>query len=190
MSRQDDYQRYELSEAQLLAELRSGQPQAVEYWYKHYHDRLKNLIFTKIENQRDAEELVQEVFINALKQLPLFRGEAQLMTWMQSIARHEMADYFRKKYAKKAIHWLPLTDQLAQVLLPGHVEDSHQISEKVKLAVQALSSHQQELLFLKYLDNRKVVELASELGKSVKAIESDLFRARAAFKVAYENLPD
>lgn len=176
---------YELSETQLIIELRSAQPQAVAYWFKTYHDRLLSFVLTKVTSENDAEEIVQETFINSLKQLPLFRGESSLNTWMQSIARHEVADYYRKKYAKKAIQSLPLTDVLAQALLAGKVQDSHEVSEKVKAACHTLSEKHRELLLLKYVDNKKVEDIAEELGKSVKSIESELFRARQAFKLAF-----
>lgn len=179
---------YAASEAFLIAELRRGVPAAVEYWFKAYHDQLLRFVLTKIDSSSDAEELVQETFINALKQLGFFRGEASLTTWLQSIARHEVADYYRKKYAKKAINALPLNEVLASALLPHKIHDSHATSERVKLAVQSLTLQHQELLLCKYIDNKKVEEIAQELGKSVKSIESELFRARQAFKVAYTDL--
>jgi len=178
-------QLYDKSEAALLKDLRAGVPMAVEYWFKIYHPKLLSFVVAKVSQDSDADELVQETFLNALKQLPLFRSESQLMTWMQAIARHEIADYFRKKYAKKAIQALSLNDAFVQALLPTKVSDSHETSERVKLAIQTLSLQHRELLLLKYIDGKKIEEMAAELHKSVKSIESELFRARQAFKVAY-----
>lgn len=164
----------------LVAALRAGQDGAVSAWYKALAPRLEQFIALKLDQPKDIEEIVQETFINALKQLSFFRGQASLYTWMCGIARHEIADYYRKKYAKKAIKMLPLSE-----LLPQKVSDSHEVAEHVKLVFKQLNHHQVELLMLKYIDGKRVEEIAKELGKSVKSIESELFRARQAFKHSY-----
>lgn len=169
------------SEKELLVALKNGQPAAVNEWFKQYQARLFRLVVAKISSTSDAEEIVQETFINCLKHLPLFRGESSLWTWMQGIAQHEVADYFRKKYAKKAIKALPLSD-----LLPaGPVGDAHDLAEKVKHTLKNMKVESQELLWLKYVDGKKVADIALELGRSVKATESDLFRARREFRRLY-----
>jgi RNA polymerase sigma-70 factor, ECF subfamily len=169
------------SESQLLAALRAGEATAVTTWFQMYHDRLLRFVTLKISDPADAQEITQEIFINCLRHLPLFRGSSSLWTWMQSIARHEMADYFRKKYAKKAIKSLPLHEFVSDV----PISDAHEVSERVKAAFQALSKESQELLMMKYIDRKKVKEIAAEVGRSVKAVESDLFRARLEFRDLY-----
>lgn len=169
------------NEVVLLHALRSGCADAVEYWFKQYRRPISQFVASKISSDKDVDELVQEIFINCLKHLPLFRGESGILTWMHGIARHEVADYYRKRYAKKAIKSLPLTD-----LLPSHqTHDAHEVAEKVKLVISQLKVEQRELLLLKYVDGKKVEEIAEELGRSIKAIESDLFRARKNFRELY-----
>ncbi len=168
-------------EVTLLADLRAGQPKAVQLWFKKFHAPVLNLIKTRISNDKDAEELTQEVFLNCLKHLPLFRGDSSILTWMTGVARHEVADYYRKKYAKKAISYLPLSE-----LVIGHpIADAHETSEKVKHVFAQLNEESRELLLLKYIDGKKVKDIADEVGRSVKAVESDLFRAREEFKRLY-----
>src|SRR5664279_1783080 len=116
------------SEVELLTRLKAGEKSAVEFWYKTFYLQVLAFVAGKVENSKDAEEIAQETFINALKQLTFFRGQAQLLTWMIAIARHEVADYYRKKYAKKAIKALPLSDWL----VPGKISDSHEVSDHVK----------------------------------------------------------
>lgn len=168
-------------EAELLAQLKSGDSRAVEKWFKTYQPKIQKLVSSKVSNRADVDEVVQDTFRSCLKHLPLFRGDASISTWMQRIARHEVADYYRKKYAKKAIRALPL----AEFLLAAPPHNAHETSEKVALVLKQLPKQYQELLLLKYVDRKKVKQIAIELDRSVKAIESDLFRARQAFKEAY-----
>lgn len=169
------------SDAQLLKALKTGDATAVTTWYQQYHDKLFRFVKKKIDSEKDAEELVQDTFLSCLKHLPLFRGEAGVWTWMVRIAHHEIADYYRKRYAKKFIQALPLSD-----LLPiTSVRDAHEVSQRVKAVLQEMTSEHREVLLLKYVDRKQVQQIAKELGKTAKSIESLLFRARAEFRALY-----
>jgi RNA polymerase sigma-70 factor (ECF subfamily) len=170
-----------LEESQIIELLKMGDPSAVEYWFSEYENRMSHFFAQRIDSPPDVKELVQETFIACLKQLPLFRGDSSIYTWMISIAQHQVADFYRKKYAKKALHYFPLS----QFLLDTKIDDAHETSEKVKHVLARMSASSCELLQKKYVDGKKVAEIAAELGKSVKAIESDLFRARVEFKELY-----
>jgi RNA polymerase sigma-70 factor, ECF subfamily len=169
------------ADQELLTSLKTGAPLAVQTWFKTYHQRLLRIVKTRIGSDKDAEEVTQEIFINCLKHLPLFRGESSIWTWMQGIARHEIADYYRKRYAKKAIRALPLSE----LLVGEEIHDAHETAEFVRHICQQLTNDNRELLFMKYVDGKKVRDIARELGRTAKAVESDLFRARQEFKRLY-----
>lgn len=169
------------SEAQLIELLKLGDTDAVQYWFSTYHVKLLRFFQTNISSGQDAEELTQQTFLNCLKNLPLFLGDSSLWTWMTAIAKHEVADYFRKKYAKRAIQTLPLSN----LLLAHPVQDAHDTSAKVLSVLKKMSAYSRELLLKKYVDCLKVADIALELGKTIKTIESELFRARKEFKVLY-----
>lgn len=170
-----------LEESQILELLKLGDPAAVEYWFSEYESRVTHFIAQRIDSDADVTELVQETFIACLKQLPLFRGEASIWTWMISIAKHQVADFYRKKYAKRALQYFPLS----QYLLATKVDDAHETAEKVKHVLAKMSFSSRELLQKKYVDDKKVAEIAEELGRSAKSIESELFRARIEFRELY-----
>lgn len=170
-----------LEESQIIELLKLGDPAAVEYWFSEYENRMTHYFAQRIDSTADVHELVQETFVACLKQLPLFRGQSSILTWMISIAKHQVADFYRKKYAKKALQYLPLS----HYLLDSKIDDAHETAEKVKHVLAKMSASSCELLQKKYVDGKKVSEIAQELGKSVKAIESELFRARIEFKELY-----
>ncbi len=167
-----------LSESTLLEKLKTGDSKAVSQWFSSYHDRIFAVALQKISNTKDAEELTQQTFINCLRQMPLFRGASSLWTWMNAVLRHEIADYYRKKYAKNALRALPLSE----FFLEEKLADSQELSDKVALVLSQMSVGYSELLQRKYIDKAKVKEIAVQLGTTVKAVESDLFRAREEFK--------
>lgn len=170
------------NEKSLLVDLKAGKPDAVKAWFEEYHSKLLTLTRSKIDNEHDAEELVQETFINCLKQINLFRGESSIWTWMQSIARHEIADFYRKKYAKKALKTIPIAD----FLLVESDKTFDDVVEKVQIILAKMDKYTQELLKLKYVDNKKVAEIAAHFNKTIKAVEAELYRARLEFRKLWE----
>jgi RNA polymerase sigma-70 factor (ECF subfamily) len=168
-------------EAGILALLKLGDTAAVKLWYDEYAPDVARFISAKIDQPADVEELTQEVFMNALRQLPLFRGGSSLLTWMLSIASHEVADYYRKKYAKKALKTFPL----GEMLVKDDIKDIEYTTEKVKQVLQTMTPKYRALVMAKYVDMLSVQEIAGQLQRSIKAVESDLFRARQEFKALY-----
>lgn len=167
------------SEEKVLIEaLKNGDELAVEYWFKKYRPKLQKIAVTKLPNSTVAAEIVQETFISCLQTLNLFKGKSSLLTWMQSVMRHEVADYYRKRYAKKFIQTIPLSD----FLLEQNYKDAASSAELVSIVLKRMVKKNRELLLRKYVDCKKVKEIALEIGTSVKSVESDLFRARQEFR--------
>lgn len=167
-----------MEEKVLLIRLKQGDPKAVGYWFKTYKNKLLTMVIGKVSNRQDSEEIVQQTFLNCLRHLPLFRGKSSIWTWMNSIARHEIADYFRKRYAKKALK----TTHLSDLLMIEDIDNSEEVSQKVKVVLKKMRGHYGELLMLKYVDGKHVAQIANEMGRSIKSVESDLFRARKEFR--------
>lgn len=176
-----------ISETQLIRDLLSGDAKAVHGWYASYAPGLIRYAEQKLSRSDVAQEVVQETFVNALKNLRLFRGQSSLHTWMVGILNHEIADYYRKLYAKRAIKVIPLADWLLHELAMDET-DTQETPVKVRMTLDRMVQEQKELLLQKYIDGKKVKQIARDLGKSVKAIESDLFRARVEFRRIYSTL--
>ncbi len=168
----------------LILDLKLGLPQAVETWYKQYSKPLLQFVLAKVRAKKDAEEIVRDTFMSCLKHLPLFRGECNIETWMKRIARHEIADFYRKKYAKRAIQTTPFSS----LLFVEPTQNRKHTSKIVKRALSKMSQKYKELLLLKYVDGKQVKEIAKQLGRSVKSIESDLYRAREEFRFLYAHM--
>lgn len=169
------------NEQVLLKALKRGDEQAVEFWFKTYQPKLLQVALVRLPSEVVAQEIVQETFISCLQTINLFKGKSSLLTWMQSVLRHEIADYYRKLYAKKIIRITPLAD----LLLDHGASDSCGTADAVETVLRQMLSTHRELLLRKYVDCQKVKDIAAELGTSVKSVESNLFRARQEFKALW-----
>jgi len=171
-------------ERRLLAKLLAGNKRAFREFYNVTKPRLLKWVESRVDNHKDAEEIVQDSFLSLIESLPVFRGKSSLKTFLTSIARHEIADYWRKKYAKKAILTVPFMDQVYTEKLYSSIETS----VEVERVFAKLLPEEELILRLKYEDNLSVGEIAKKIGASVKATESKLFRARKAFQFAISKL--
>lgn len=169
------------NEADLLRRLLAGERRAFRRFYGATQPRLLRWVLRRVDNVKDGEELVQDTYLALVDSLPLFRGNSSLWTFLVSIARHEVADYWRKRYAKKAILFVPFMDQV----YTERLYDAVGVGEAIERVLASLTVEERRLLDWKYDEELGVGEIAKKLGISVKAAESRLFRARRAFQVAY-----
>jgi len=149
--------------------------------------KLKNFIAKKVSNPEEAEEIFQETLVSASECLGLYSGRASFFTWLCGIAKHEIADFYRKKKIKTILFSrLPWLENLAtEALGPEPILLQEEVIRKVKETLKALSEGYQQVLRLKYYQGFSVKEIARQLNETVKAIESRLTRARKAFAKAF-----
>jgi len=172
------------SEIHLIEKIREGDKRAFNAFYKKTHKKLTAYVLGKVRNAGDAEEIVQDAYLSFLDNLPLFRGKSKLSTFLFSITRHEVLDYWRKKYAKKAILTVPYVDHIYTEKLYS----SALLNDEIERVYERMTNDQVIILRLKYEDGFSLIQIAKRLMISVKAAESRLYRARKAFQKAYVSM--
>ena len=157
-----------------------------------FRKRLMNFVLTKIDSLKDAEEIVQDTLMGSLDSLPRFRGESELFTFVASIARHEVADFYRKKRIKQILFSrFPFLEKLvSEALGPELAYQELEKKRKIVETLKNLSEGYSQVLRLKYMQGFSMKEIAEKTGDSVKAIESRLTRARLAFAKVYDEEVD
>ena len=154
-----------------------------------YRKRLSGFVGRKVGDKKDVEEIVQDTLLAAYDSLPLFKGNSSLFTWVCAIARHEIADFYRKQKIKKIVFSrLPFLENLVNKALGPEL--AYQELEKKRQILKTLKNLREgygKILRLKYIDGLSMKEIAERLDITVKAVESRLTRARLAFQKVYES---
>jgi RNA polymerase sigma-70 factor (ECF subfamily) len=165
----------------------SGEKGAATRFYKEFAPKLRRYLNAKLP-EGEVEEVLQDTFLSAFDSLPLYRGESSVSTWLISIARHEVADFYRKKYVRKAIEQTaPLFENMVSELLsPEFSMEKKKIEKKFFATYRKLSSQYQDVLSYRFELSMSVKEIANRMDLSFKATESLLYRARLAFREEYE----
>jgi RNA polymerase sigma-70 factor, ECF subfamily len=130
-----------------------------------------------------VEDLMQEVLISAWRNLPNFRGEAGLRAWVLGIARHKVEDYYRKR-----IREAELEDENTVTSEPAmgpQIQDRLEAAadhERVHRTLGQLPEAYGLALIWRYRDGKSLREMAELTGKTEKAMERLLARARESFR--------
>lgn len=175
-------------EQELVEALLSGEKRAARAFYDAYYARLKAFVISRTKEFEDAEEICQDVFMAALDSLGVYSGRSRLFTWMCGIARHEIADYYRKKRLKQVL--LSAAPVLEQMLADSEDVESAfalvELREAIEEVLDRLLPRYAAVLRMKYVRKLSVKRMARELDESFKATETALFRARKAFVAEWQ----
>jgi RNA polymerase sigma-70 factor (ECF subfamily) len=177
------------AELQLIRRITRGEESALADFYRDYAPPLYAFIYNRLGGERtDAEDIWQETLLAALRAFPSYRGDSRLFTWLCAIARHKIADHRRKfgrisDAAACSGEWDE--ESLENVTLLAEDAQSGEVRSQVIETLQALPADYRAALIARYVNERSVTEIANLLGKSYKAAEALLSRARSAFQTAF-----
>ena len=171
----------------MVAGILKGDEATLRRFYTSCKPKLLSYIRRKIANESDAEEVLQDTLIATLDALRDFSFSSSLYTYICSIANHKVIDYYRKKKLKNILFsQIPEIESLVATLTgPEDKLDEEILKAKIKETFQKIKPRYRNILTLKYIYGYSVGEIAQKLSISFKSAESQLFRARKAFTLAY-----
>jgi RNA polymerase sigma factor (sigma-70 family) len=139
---------------------------------KKYQQKIYWHVRRMVIDHDDADDLVQDVFVKVWKNLPGFRNDAQLYTWMYRIATNECITFLNKKKQKNNISLDDVDYELADTLSSSDQFSGDQIQHKLQQAILTLPDKQRLVFNMKYYDDLKYEEISDILGTSVGALKA------------------
>lgn len=145
-------------------------------------------------NRERAEEIVQMTFIRCVKSIRSFKpSRGRLVSWLKAICRNQMYTFLDQESKRMGASFSSqpkyIADRILQeidsTLLPDEIFERKEVQLLVHETVMELYTRYRKVLILKYVEDRKVSEIAAVLGQSQKAIESVLSRSRQAFREVF-----
>jgi RNA polymerase sigma-70 factor (ECF subfamily) len=136
------------------------------------------------------DDLFQETFLAAWKHLPNFRGESALQTWLLGIARHKVEDYYRSRLRQvepfdEQSQNPPVREDEEGSLNTG-LDDARRNRRIIEVLAMLPESYALVLIW-RYWEKRSGREMAELSGKTEKAVERLLARARALFRERWQS---
>jgi RNA polymerase sigma-70 factor, ECF subfamily len=138
-------------------------------------ERLLRSAYLLCGNETEAQDLVQETLIQAIKSRKGFRGDSAIYTWLHGILLNLCRRHHRKQ--KRLVYDEELI--LKEVVPPDHARDMDQdfCADRLSKAMQQLSPEHREVVILRYYENLKIGEIARQTGVSSGTVKSRLHYA-------------
>ena len=172
-----------IGERELIASVLRKDRKASAEFVERFVDSVYAYVRHRLLPRADlVEDLVQDVFLSAWESLPSFRGDSPVRSWLIGIARHHVEDHYRERLREP----LPQEGEAEPVdpvqLRLEEVLDHKRLCSKTNEVMGSLPEIYSIALRWRYWEKRSTHEMAAATGRTEKAIERILARARALFK--------
>jgi RNA polymerase sigma-70 factor, ECF subfamily len=176
----------------LIADTLAGRSEAFGQLVMCYQDRLYNAIYRILDNAEDAQDVVQDSFVNAYQSLSSFKGESEFYTWLYRIAFNAAITLKRRRKTTLSIHQAieggvshdPIDH--SQDIGPGASLERLEEETKLYAALQRLSLEHRTVLVMNDIDGFKYDEIAETMGIPIGTVRSRIHRARQELRALLE----
>ena len=171
-------------EKNLVERAKNGDVDAFGVLYKLHLDEIYRYIFFRVSNDRDAEDLTEQVFLNVWEALPEFEYQGKPFTsWVYRIAHNIVIDYYRSNNKKP----VPIEELHSDKLITDHPTTLQKVIENEEYqmlanAISKLTDEQQQVIILRFIEGFSHREVAEVLDKNEGACRMIQFRALKALK--------
>ncbi len=171
----------------LVRAAREGDRAAFQAIYEHFVKRIYNFLFRMVGSADEAEDLTQQTFLQALRQLGRLRDAGQIESWIYRIARNEAYQKFRRKDADS---WDDRDNErqmrkLREVRIhaqPDHNLMNAELGQVIQRVLDSLPAKLREVFVLAVIQGMSYQETATLVGRSLLSVKTDIYRARLLVK--------
>lgn len=191
-----------MEERDLIRLLKKRDRDAFKSIVDTWQDMVYNTALGILQNEEDAEDTAQEVFIQVFESVDMFKEESKLSTWIYRITVSKALDHIRKKKAKKRLSFIKsLFNEDGQAMIeppdflhPGVRLENKENAKALFKAMDKLPVTQKTAFVLNKMEGLSYQEVGEIMELSVSAVDSLLQRARQnlkkELKTQYANIND
>jgi RNA polymerase sigma-70 factor (ECF subfamily) len=179
--------------AAVLARARQGDGEAFRALVEQHSRSVFRLAFRMTGNQQDAEDVVQESFLRAYRQLGRFESRANFGTWLYRIVANCSVDLMRAKQARHDQVRGESLDECSELPPqegpgPDRLAESAELQRRIHVALGGLSPLERAAFTLRHYEGRTIDEISKTLGLGTSAAKHSVFRAVRKLRLALEPL--
>jgi len=150
---------------------------------------VKKYVYSRLAPRADhADDIVQDVFLAAWENLGAYRGNSSLQSWLMGIARNKVRDYYRAHLREPDS--LEAAKENSSVKIASPQVDDHLDMERARMKIRRvlneLPKKYRIILIWRYWNEFPLKAIATRIGKTEKATERLLARARHGFRLAWD----
>jgi len=175
------------SEAEIIAAILAGEAHFYHELIRPHERSVYMIALSYMKNEADAEDVAQEAFIKAFRNLSTFRGDAKFSTWLISITLNEARNRLRRQGVVRMQSLDEPPDEDGAVSpallrdwreLPSEAVEREEVRTLIKKAVELLPEIYKQVFLLRDVEELDVNETAEALSISISNVKVRLHRAR------------
>ncbi|MDJ0811571.1 MAG: RNA polymerase sigma factor [Desulfobacterales bacterium] len=155
-----------------------------------YEDKIYRMIFFRTRSRLDAEDICQDVFIQAFKSLKRLKDPDRFAGWLFRIAANRVKDHYRRRQVRSIFSFLPDVEREADAAAAtdgegaGAMEniERQEFWNRVNTMLDRLSRMEKEVFLLRFFDDLGIREISEVINKSQSTVKTHLYRALKKFK--------
>lgn len=180
--------------ADQVIKARSGDRLAFHQLVDRFHPAVYRMIYYRTRSRMDAEDLTQDVFLQAYKHMGKLQSPEKFRGWLFRIALNRVRDYHRKKQFR-ALFSIGSTDDDQQPEPADPLErpsaesrlDRHRFWQQVGTLLAPLARMEREVFLLRFFDQLSIKEMTQTLKKNESTVKTHLYRALKKVKADADN---
>ena len=175
-----------MNQPELIEQLQQGDEQAFKRLVDEWQDMVYNTAVSIVQNEDDADDITQDVFIQVYQSVSSFKGESKFSTWLYRIVISKALDHVKKKKRKKRFAFVQSLFGTAseeeihpeEFNHPGVLMENRERAAELFKAMQQLPDNQRIAFTLHKLEAQKHQDIAAIMNLSLTAVESLIARAK------------
>jgi RNA polymerase sigma-70 factor (ECF subfamily) len=177
-----------IDRASVLARARDGDGEAFQALVKQHGRRVFQLAFRMTGSEHDAEDVVQESFLRAYRQLGRFESRANFGTWLYRIAANCAIDAIRARRTRNGFlagdpDQTRMDEASAPQPSPERLAASEEVQRQISAALDALTPVERAAFTLRHYEGRSIAEISRLLNLNTSAAKHSIFRAVRKLRV-------
>ncbi|WP_347840624.1 sigma-70 family RNA polymerase sigma factor [uncultured Draconibacterium sp.] len=158
---------------EIIDQCKEGSQKAQFQLYKLYYKAMYSVSLRILNDEMEAEDVMQEAFLSAFNKIETYKGEVSFGAWLKRIVVNRSLDYLKKR----KVHFEEVNEQTAEIA--EYQMESRELDAKVlKQAIQELSDGYRVVLSLYLIEGYDHEEISQVLGISNSASRTQLLRAK------------
>jgi RNA polymerase sigma-70 factor (ECF subfamily) len=175
------------SDEELVSRVKAGDNGLFEVLMRRYNQRLFRVARSILRNDAEAEDVMQQAYLNAYAHLDQFAGRSSFATWLTRIAVHEAAARVRRRRSAEEANMRDPDEDAAASLADGAPSPEAQllageVRDLLEAAIDALPERYRCTFVLREVEGLGTAEAAESLGISEELVKTRLHRARALLR--------
>lgn len=147
-----------------------------------------SFVMKKVRDENDADEITVNVFSKVLSKIDMYDPDFEFKTWVLTIAQNTIIDFWRKKSRENqdpTEHLDEVKNQYAKS--PEELMISDEEQKKIIKTIESLDKNYQDILRLRFFEEKSIKEIAEELGISVANTKVRVMRAKKVLAELLKN---